>query len=58
MKNLQDQLVVLARKLVEAQHDGNDEVIDQIQDEIWSIEEELNEQAEALYTNQHNKQWD
>lgn len=56
-RNLQEQIRSLSQQLTQAQQDGNTELADDLQDEIWELEEQLNEETERLYDEQHNKQW-
>lgn len=55
--NLTERLKVLSRELVAAEHAGDWEEADRIEDEIAEIETELEELAAQEYDSRHHKDW-
>ena len=54
-KNLQEQLSSLSRQLTEAMNAGDEELAADLQDQIWELEDEINDDANELYKNRHTK---
>ena len=56
-KNLLEQLKDLTQRLVEAEHDGDEELIESLEDEIFELEFEIEEESLDDYSDNHYKTW-
>lgn len=55
-KNQQERLRSLSLQLTQALTDGDEELAESLQDEIYDLEEEINDDDSELYKNRHAKQ--
>lgn len=56
-KNLLEQLRKLTLTLAEAKHLGDEDLIEKIEDEIFDLEFQIQEESEYDYADNHNKDW-
>lgn len=56
-KNLMLQLRELTAELVEAEAAGDEELVETLQEQIWELQDVIDEESEIEYADNHNKRW-
>ena len=56
-KNLLERLRKLTLSLAEAKHDNDEKLIEKLEDDIFDLEFQIQEESEYDYADNHNKDW-